>query len=65
MAYDPLNVGTPVTWDYRSTQGYGYIAKVVVKGPDAAGTKYRILQVDNHVSASGSREPRYVEHWGR
>lgn len=64
MAYSPLIVGTPVDWGYRETHGYGYVAKVLIKGVDAAHTKYRMLQVDDHVSASGSREPKYVIHWG-
>lgn len=64
MAYEPLKVGTPVSWVYRGDHGYGYVAKVLVKGPTAARTKYQIRQVDNHVGPNGSREKKLVVHWG-
>lgn len=59
-----LAKGTPVSWGYRKTRGYGYIESVVKLGSDQAHTEYAIRQVDHHVSDSGSREPATVNHYG-
>lgn len=56
--------GTPVSWRYRTTRGYGYTEDVVKLGSSAADTEYSIRQVDNHVSSSGSHEPSRVRHFG-
>lgn len=59
-----LRVGTPVSWKYRGTRGYGYIKSVDKLGSDEAHTEYSIREVDHHVSDSGSKEPSVVGHFG-
>ena len=60
-----LPVGTPVTWHYRSAIGHGSIAGIAKLGTTSATTKYNIRETDHHVSATGSREPATVQHYGR
>lgn len=57
-------VGTAVEWTYRSAVGHGTVAGYAPKGVDHAHTRYKLAQHDDHVSASGSKEPKFVYHWG-
>lgn len=59
-----LPKGTPVSWAYRATRGFGFVVSVVKLGSDEAHTEYSIRQVDHHVSDSGSKEPAEVRHFG-
>lgn len=59
-----LHAGEPVTWPYRGTHGWGRIAGVASVGTTEATTRYKVRQVDNHVSATGSRESATVIHTG-
>lgn len=54
--------GTPVSWAYRATRGYGHILGRISIGRRARDDRYSIRQVDNHISAAGNREPRTVIH---
>lgn len=54
--------GTPVSWAYRGTRGYGHILRLLTRGTKRADDRYAVRQVDNHISATGSREPRQVIH---
>lgn len=56
--------GTPVVWPYRGTHGHGRVVGVATEGSNDATTRYRVRQVDNHVSASGSHEKPVVIHTG-
>lgn len=56
--------GTHVSWGYRGTRGHGVIVGVHVLGKDNATTEYAIRELDHHVSASGSKEPTIVYHYG-
>lgn len=57
--------GTRVTWHYRSAIGDGTVVGVAKRGTSSATTAYRIRETDHHVSASGSKEPAIVTHYGR
>lgn len=59
-----LPIGTRVRWHYRSAIGHGKIAGIQKLGRDHATTKYKIEEFDHHVSSSGSREGKYVYHYG-
>lgn len=59
-----LPAGTPVTWAYRGTHGHGRVVGVATKGSTPATTRYKVRQVDHHVSASGSHEKPVVIHTG-
>lgn len=63
-SYKPLPDGTPVSWQYRSARGHGYIQGVDKHGNSAATTEYSIRQVDNHVGPTGHREAAVVHHYG-
>ena len=62
--FKTIPVGTSVTWPYRSATGHGTVTGVHKRGTTAANTMYSVRQHDNHVSKTGSREPKVVIHSG-
>lgn len=62
--FKTIPVGTKVHWTYRSATGTGYITGVHKLGTTADNTEYSIRQTDDHVSATGSKEPTIVYHYG-
>lgn len=59
-----LKRGDPVWWHYRSAIGHGYIEGVATIGTNEATTRYRVRQVDQHISRTGAHEHRIVIHTG-
>lgn len=63
--FKTIPAGTPVSWPYRGTHGHGRVVGIASKGTTNATTRYKVRQVDNHVSATGSREKPVVIHTGK
>lgn len=59
-AFEPIPMGTKVTWHYRSAIGHGTVKGVHKKGTNADNTMYSIAQHDHHPG-----EPAIVVHSGR
>lgn len=61
----PINenfkVGDRVTWHYRSAIGHGTIE--ARDGGDDSNPRWKIAQHDDHVSAEGKHEPKFVHHY--
>lgn len=62
--FTPIPSGTPVSWKYRATRGHGTVVGVHKMGTTAATTEYSLRETDHHVSATGSKEPSIVYHYG-
>lgn len=56
-----LPAGTPVSWVYRDTHGYGHIKSVDELGKDQDHTRYNISPADK---AYHEGEGDTVKHWG-
>lgn len=63
--FQTIPAGTPVSWPYRGTHGHGRVVGVATLGASNATTRYKVRQVDNHVSATGSHEKPVVIHTGK
>lgn len=64
-AFKTIPAGTPVVWPYRGTHGHGRVVGIATKGATNATTRYKVRQVDNHISSSGSHEKPVVIHTGK
>lgn len=62
--FKTMPVGTPVEYPYRGAEGHGRVAGIASKGTTEANTRYKVRQVDKHVSKSGSKEKSIVVHTG-
>lgn len=53
--------GTPVSWDYRGTKGYGHIVSVETLGKTNADTSYKVSPSDRRFHPG---EPEFRTHTG-
>lgn len=56
------HAGQRVTGKYRSATGHYTIDHVVKGTEDSSDPEYVVTQHDNHVSASGKKEPKQLKH---
>lgn len=63
--FKTIPAGTPVVWPYRGTHGHGRVVGIASKGTTNATTRYKVRQVDNHISSAGSHEKPIVIHTGK
>lgn len=62
--FTPIPNGALVSWGYRGVRGNGVVTGVHKMGTTNATTEYSIRETDHHVSATGSKEPSIVYHYG-